>query len=169
MTNTKYPDAVTSQERLDYIKHFSESPWGQTALKEENSLIYDLLAMLHERDQSRFRICQCQLAGDIFLIEKDRGCEACEGGDEVSPENIGKAFTFLNKRCEELKEELNKLGWQKVEYDIQGDPIGIPKNIDIEIANVTQRGTIYSHRDIFTSISNIRKCYWRIIPELPKE
>lgn len=45
-----------------------------------------------------YYLCQCELTGDIHLLETGKGCELCLGGDEATHENINKALDYLAQR-----------------------------------------------------------------------
>lgn len=45
----------------------------------------------------KFRLCQCQLSGEIYLLGEGEGCELCEETMPLTPDSIRRALDFLNK------------------------------------------------------------------------
>ena len=51
------------------------------------------------------KLCQCELTGVIEIIG-DRGCELCEGGQEITIESLKSALLFTKQQLDETNHKL---------------------------------------------------------------
>jgi hypothetical protein len=78
-------------------------------------------------------ICQCELTGMVEILPKGKGCELCEGGQEITIESLKSALLFTKLQTEELnhklKHELSTIVWRT---DWENAPKGEKKFLILE-------------------------------------